>query len=272
MPYAQANGVDLYYEEAGSGEPLLLIAPTGWPGSVWKSSGLDALKERYRVIAYDQRGVGKSSKSDVEYSTQLLADDAAALLRAIDAAPAHVFGVSPGGGSAQFMALDSPTSVRSLVLAAASEGTPGAPGDVPARTALEIADPGYGTLEFWLHHLTLPLTFTPRFVQEHPDEVRALAETILSGAPPLKLYLRHVIARTGHDVVGRLGEIRVPTLVLVGEDDHHEGTANHYRESEKLAAAIPGARFHAIPGARHLFPWEAPEATRTAVLNFLQAV
>src|SRR5207248_3553375 len=99
MPYAPANGIQLYYEEHGQGDPLLLIPPTGWPGSVWQLDIAEPLSKRYRVIVYDQRGIGLSDKPDEPYSTELFGDDALALLRALDAEPAHVFGYSVGGQS-----------------------------------------------------------------------------------------------------------------------------------------------------------------------------
>lgn len=274
MPRAHVNGIDLYYEEHGSGEPLLLIPPTGWPGSVWQLGIQQSLSNHYRVIVYDQRGIGRSDKPDVAYTTALLGEDALGLLRAIEAEPAHVLGFSVGGQSAQQAALESPSSFRSLILAGSSAGqAPGGQGFIRPQVALTMFDPGYDHPSYWHHHLGMGFTFTPEFRQEHPDKVAELAETIRRHQAPAKLYLRHIIARTAHWSGDHLGDLRIPTLVLAGEMDTAHGAAgSDTGASHDLAEAIPGARFETIPGTRHLFPWEAPEATGDAVLRFLRSL
>ena len=271
MPRARANDVELYYEEHGSGEPLLLIPPTGWPGSVWQLGVEQALSGHYRVIVYDQRGIGRSDKPDHEYTTAQLGADAMALLRAIDAEPAHVLGFSVGGQSAQLAALSQPASFLSLILAGSSAGEPpGGQGFIRPQVALGMFDPGYDHPTYWQHHLSMGFTFTPGFRDRHPEKIAELADAIRRHQPPAKLYLRHIIARTAHYSRDRLRDIRTPTLVLAGELDRAHGAAgSDAGASEQLARDIPGAQFQTITGARHLFPWEAPEATCEAVLGWL---
>jgi len=276
LPYVHANGIELYYEEQGQGEPVLLIPPTGWPGSVWQLGIAQPLCERYRVIVYDQRGIGLSEKPDEPYSTALFASDALALLQALDAEPAHVFGYSVGGQSAHLAAVRSPGSFRSLVLGAAdiSARSRGGGGFVPGNVALTMLDPGYNHPSYWMHHLGMEFTFSPEFRKKHPERIQRLAETIRERQAPAKPYVRHVIARTTHSSADQLSDIRVPTLVLVGAEDKEEsgGGAVHVEVSRQIADQIPGARFETVPGARHLFPWEAPEATVQALLDFLSAI
>jgi 3-oxoadipate enol-lactonase len=269
MPIVQANGIDLYYEEHGQGEPLLLMAPTGWPGSVWHLEQVPFFVRTHRVITYDQRGVGRSSQPDQEYTTALLGDDALALLHAIDAAPAHVLGFSMGGRSAQLMALEKPSAFRSLILAGSHPGRSGARDGIPLGMAVALGEHGYG-LDFWVDHLLEELPFSPEFRQRSPEKVRKLAETITAGQPPLKLYLRHVLARGSHAIGGRLSEIRVKTLVMVGAEDR-SGT-DHVGAAREMAATIPGATFAEVPHARHLFPWEAPDESNQRMLEFLSSV
>jgi pimeloyl-ACP methyl ester carboxylesterase len=270
MPVASANGLGLYYEEHGAGESLLLIGPTGWPGSVWDLEQVPVLRERYRVITYDQRGIGLSDKPDEPFGAEQLALDALALLEAVDAAPAHVLGFGPGGLTAQVMALRQPASVRSLVLCGASTGSTGSGGGVPLHLALELATQGYGP-GYWLHHLSGEFPFTPGFRQAHPEKVRALAETIEKRQAPLKLHLRHGAARGSYSTLDRLGEIGAPALVLVGSENRgHTAGADHLGESRLLAERIPGAELQVIEGVRHLFAWEKPEQTNRLVLDFLQ--
>lgn len=272
MPTIQANGIELYYEEHGQGEPLLLMAATGWPGRVWEIEQVPFFKQHYRVIVYDQRGVGRSDKPDHEYTVDMLADDALGLLHAIDAEPAHLLGFSMGGRVAQVMALKSPASVRSLVLAAASPGRGESRGGVPLAVALSLGEHGYG-LEFWLDHFhSRDFPFSRAFREGHPEKVQALAECIYANQPPLKHYLRHVLARGTHTSADRLAEIQAPTLVMVGSGDHGSSSASgdHLESARFFVQTIPNAELALVEGAHHLFPWEAPEQTNEIVLEFLR--
>jgi pimeloyl-ACP methyl ester carboxylesterase len=267
VPTIRANGVNLYYEATGQGQPLLLMAPTGWPGSVWDLEQVPFFARQFRVITYDQRGIGRSDQPDQEYTTELLATDALALLHAIDAAPAHVLGFSMGGRIAQLMALNEPRAFRSLVLAGTDAGRSGARGGVSLDVALSLGEHGYAG--YFVDHLNHDFPFSAAFREGHPEKVRALADTIWARRPPLKLYLRHILARGGHDTAGRLGAIRVPTLVMVGGDDRvARGGGDHVESARALAAAIPGAQLVEVPGARHLFPWEAAEQSNALMLEF----
>ena len=269
MPRVAANGIELYYEERGHGEPLLLMAPTGWPGSVWDLEQTAFFSQTHRVITYDYRGVGRSDQPDEPYSTALLAEDALALLHAIGAAPAHVLGFSMGGRAAQIMALESPQSVRSLILAASDAGSPHGGGGVPFELAVQLAEFGYR--DHWPSHLNGEFPLSPGFRAQHPEKVQALMDCILANCAPPKLYLRHVVARGSHYTGDRLGEISVPTLVLVGAEDRRErGSGDHVEAGQKLAAQITNAEFATVAGARHLFLWEAPELGNRAILDFIQ--
>jgi pimeloyl-ACP methyl ester carboxylesterase len=272
MPHVSANGIDLYYEESGSGESLLFLPPTGWPGSIWDLEQAPFFSKHYRVITFDQRGVGLSDKPDEQYTTELLARDALALLEALDAVPAHVFGFSVGGQSAQIMALEHPESIRSLILAGSNPGRPNDAPGLPLGLVVGMVTHGYGP-GYWMHHLAdSDFPFSPAFRAAHPEKLQALADTIEARKPPLKLYLRHVIARTLHDTSTRLSDIGVPTLIMVGAEDRGgEGAAEPYVDvSRAMAARIPNAELALVPRAHHLFAWEEPEETNRLALEFLQ--
>src|SRR5947207_2466572 len=115
MPTIQANGVDLYYEVHGSGEPVLLIHGLGSSTRDWAPQ-VPALSQRFQVIAFDVRGHGRSAKPKQRYSVKLFAADTAALIRTLDIAPAHVIGISMGGMIAFQLAVEAPQLVRSLVI------------------------------------------------------------------------------------------------------------------------------------------------------------
>src|ERR1700687_458560 len=115
MPTIRANGIQLFYEACGSGELLLLIPGFACDHSIW-SQVVPSLASQYRVVSFDNRGVGQSSAPDIRYSIREMADDAAALLEQIGARQAHVAGHSMGGLIAQELALAHPSKVRSLLL------------------------------------------------------------------------------------------------------------------------------------------------------------
>ena len=112
MPYSQAGDVKLYYETFGDGVPLLFVSGTGWPGAPWKLQQVPAFSDRYRVIVYDHRGVGKSDAPKGPYSTRQFAQDAIHLLDAIGVKePTRLIGHSMGGRVCQWIAIDHPQRV-----------------------------------------------------------------------------------------------------------------------------------------------------------------
>ena len=128
MPYAQAGDVRLYYESFGRGAPFLFVSGTGWPGEPWKLNQVPAFIDRYQVIVYDHRGVGQSDAPAGYYSTRQFAQDAANLLEALGInEPAHIIGHSMGGRVCQWLAIDYPRKVRSMIQAASGSGSMGNP-------------------------------------------------------------------------------------------------------------------------------------------------
>jgi pimeloyl-ACP methyl ester carboxylesterase len=271
MPYVTVNGIKIWYEEHGSGETLLMMNPTGWPGSVWDIEQVGPLSEHFRIITYDPRGVGLSEHPDEDYTTALLADDTLAMLKAIDAVPAHVFGFSQGGRIAQVMVLRAPTAFRTLLLAGSDGGRSVKSDGIPLTMALDLAEHPYGE-EFWYSHLVDEFPFSENFRANHDDKIRRLAKVISERQPPVKMYLRHVIARNSHYVGDRLSEIKVPTLVMVGSNDRKlRGGGDHVEAARLLSSTIPGAELSLVgEAARHLFPWEAPIETNRIIIAFLK--
>ncbi len=268
MPQVTVNGVRIWYDAHGTGEPLLMMNPTGWPGSIWNLEQVGPLSQHYRIITYDPRGVGQSDKPDDDYTTALFADDALGLLHAIDAVPAHVFGFSLGGRIAQIMAVKEPSALRTLVLAGTDAGGRSAKDGIPFRIATALLEHPYN-MDFWLDHLLAAHPFSPQFRSQHPEKIRRLAETIAENQPPAKLYLRHIMARNKHDTREHLGDIQAPVLVMVGEKDGPPATSNnHVQSARDLAARIPNAEL-VLVNAYHLFPWEVPGETNRLLLEFL---
>jgi len=258
---AAADGADLYYESTGSGEPVLLVmglgmAATGW----WRT--VEVLAKRFRVIAFDNRGSGRSDVPKGPYTIAQLAADAAAVLDAAGEESAHVYGLSMGGMIAQELALSEPQRVRSLVLGASTPG--GVEHVLPDRDTLGFIE-RRAKLDFeegvWAsvpynYGLATRTTFAQRLGDDIAQRLRY---------PPNPVgYKAQLAAAWGWDATARLAQLRVPALVLHGDEDRVIPVEN----GRRLAAAIPGARFEELLGAGHLYPTDEPRADRE-VLRFL---
>src|SRR5512147_1095475 len=270
MPFVQTNDVKLHYEIEGSGPPLLMVAGTGLPGATWRiGPSAQYAAEGFTVITFDHRGTGGSNKPDVDYSTRMFAADAVGLLQELDIPQAHVLGHSMGGRVVQWVALDHPERVRSLVLAAGSPGEidPRNPvmRGIPLNDAVGLAEKGY---EGFMRSLFAgTFFFTPEFCRDQPDVIQKLTDTFWANRPPLKLYLRQTIARQQHQTAERLHEITAPTLVIVGSADTITG---NLQVGQYMAEHIPRAELKVLNGSAHMLFWERPIETCRAIVEFLR--
>ena len=255
----------MYYEVHGEGEPLLLIMGLGGDLTGWIFQTLEFSKQ-YRVIVFDNRGVGRSDAPDTPYSTELMADDAAGLLNALDIDKAHILGLSMGGMIAQELALKYPQRVKSLILAttaACPHSTNKHVLDTWTRMALE------GVSVETRFREQLPWIFTDKFF-DNPELVQLALNTKLANPDPQPAYAytRQVAACLEHDARDRLGQITAPTLVLVGKED----ILLPIQMSEELAAGIPNAELVVLEGGGHGFLVEIAGKFNRAVLDFLENV
>jgi pimeloyl-ACP methyl ester carboxylesterase len=143
MPYVKTkDGVDIYYEVSGEGTPFLFLSETACDGAVWKIYQVPEFARDHRVIIFDYRGTGLSGKPSAKYSTDVFADDAAAVMDHLGLEGAVVCGHSMGGRVAQLLALDHPRKVSKLILASSGAAHPGETG-IPLRIAKEMVEIGY---------------------------------------------------------------------------------------------------------------------------------
>ncbi len=269
---ATPAAVPLARDIVGDGPLLVLLAGTGYAGATWGDPLVATLAERFTVVTFDYRGTGATPGTDDDYSTRLFATDVVALIDAVGRGPAHVLGHSMGGRVAQWVALDAPDRVASLVLAASGPGEyrPGheATTGIPLATALALAEKGF---ERMIADQIRSTFFTPDFNASSPAVVDALIAAFLDHRPSLRDYLKHVVARQGHRTVDRLADLACRTLVIVGDRDTHVGgTGSHLDQSRYLAAHIPGATLEVVPGLAHGLFWQTPQATIAAVTAFLE--
>src|SRR5262245_10700964 len=146
MPTASVNGIDLYFEEQGSGEPVLLIPASWWPHNTWKVGVVPVLSRRYRTIIFDCRGTGRSSKPKDGYTVKQFADDSLTLLNHVGVSRCHVVGFALGSLIVQAMAIERPEVVATLTMAAAGPGSKrldGRPRDLSPETMREIYEIGF---------------------------------------------------------------------------------------------------------------------------------
>lgn len=260
MPAVRVNGIQLYYEIHGQGEPLLLIAGIGYGTWLWIEQ-IPTLSQEYTVIAFDNRGTGRSDKPDSEYTVSLLASDAYELLRALGITQAHVLGISLGGFIAQQLALDHPEIVKKLILCSTSFGGPHMV--LPTGEVLQFMAFGAGKETF---QRGLELAFSPGYLENHAAKVARLTAPMRRNPQPRYAYLRQFMAPVNFNSEEQLHKITVPVLVLAGEEDQVVPAEN----SRRLAAKLPHAQLVIFPKAGHLFLVEQSEKVNRVILDFLQ--
>ena len=259
--------MDIYYEVFGEGMPLLFLSETACDGAVWKIYQAPEFARDYRVIIFDYRGTGFSGKPSAKYSTDMFAADAAAVLDHLGLEGAVVCGHSMGGRVAQLLALDHPRKVSKLILASSGAAHPGETG-IPLRIAKEMVEMGY---EKYVREHTIVVGWTETYAQQHMDLIEKYLKVRMANLCPVEFYFRHVLARQAHDTSGRLKDIRVPTLILVGDDDHFVvSDMSHRAGADILAKGIPGSKLVVLSGERHSYFYTEPEKVHGIVRDFLK--
>ncbi|HWP59099.1 MAG TPA: alpha/beta fold hydrolase [Candidatus Acidoferrales bacterium] len=266
MPYLKRADAEIYYEVYGAGRPFLFCSATGVDGQCWKEYQVPEFSRDHQVILFDYRGTGKSSKTVTKYTTAMFAADAAAILDELGAEQAIVCGHSMGGRVAQLLALDHPRKVSKLILASSGASFSETKG-IPLKMCQGMIEKGF---EKYVREHTIETGWTPEYVAAHRDVVEKFLEVRMAGIAPLPCYLRHAIARQEHDTRGRLKDIRVPTLVLVGEDEHDATSDLSHRDSAEIfRREIPNARFVVLRGQRHHYFVSDPAAVHEAIREFI---
>ena len=263
MPHVRANGINVYYESQGEGEPLILIAGLGATHHLWELQ-VPSFARRYRVVTFDNRGAGDSDKPSDPYSIALFADDTAALMDALGIDRAHVYGQSMGGMIAQEFALRHPRRLRCLVLGCTTFGGPNSVLPSPEAAALLSGMPNLP--EEQAVDRVLELFYSPRYRREHAEEARERIQSYFPLRTPPDAYGRQLMACLTFDAYDRLPQIAAPTLVINGAEDALIPPEN----SRIMAQRIPGAELVLFPETGHLFFHELPEEADAAVTDFLR--
>ncbi len=264
MPKTNVQGLNMYYEFAGEGEPLVLISGLGGDHLDWMMTQVPAFTAAgYRCLVFDNRDVGQTDESPVaSYTIRQFTDDTAVLLDQLDLGQAHILGASMGGMIAQELAINYPERVRSVTLVCTLSAAE--PFEVHILESWKTVRRQVTLEEFF--EVLGPWLFTRRFY-EQPENVQMFRQMIQENPFPQSVagFLRQCDAVMTQDTLERLERITAPTHVIVGDED----ILLPPRHSRTLAEKIPRATLTMIPKAGHGLFWEKPMEFNQAVLDFL---
>jgi pimeloyl-ACP methyl ester carboxylesterase len=264
MPVVEANGIDIYYEVQGTGEPLVLIPYLAADQACYAFQVADYAKE-FTCFTVDLRGAGLSGKPGGDYSTELLADDIAAFMQTAGVDSAHVFGLSLGAATGMHLAARHPARVKSLSLHSAWDAT-----DAFLRAVVEswrIMAEGLDSVTEMVIAGIFPWCFTPELYAARPEYIESLANFVKGRPmPTVDAFMRQSAAVIGHDARAVLGSIQAPTLVTFGEHDVCTST----RFAAPLTDGIAGAELVVFSGAAHAPIYEVTQEFNQRTLEFLR--
>jgi pimeloyl-ACP methyl ester carboxylesterase len=264
MPFAQVNGAGLFWEESGSGQPLVLIP--GFASGAWSWAWqVPELSRSFRVITFDPRGVSRSKLDDGStVSIEMIADDVAALINRIGLEAAHILGISFGGFAAQALAIRHPGRVEKLVLASTSFGGPNHV--MPsAETLASFAETG-GPNSSERIRRNLVLAFSESFANTSSGQVERFCMLRERNPVAEEVYRQQLASAMAFDAEQQCGEIKAETLVIGGDQD----TVVPFQNSRNIAEQIPNARLAVITNAGHMAFIERAAEFNRLVAEFLK--
>lgn len=232
MPKVDIGDAEIYYEEAGNGDPIMFVPGLGGGGAVWTNQ-IPAFSDDYRTIVHDHRGCGQSTHSLIEYSVDQMADDAVRLMDGLGLDRVHWVGHSTGGAMGQIVAQDHPDRIASLVLSATWAGQDSYFNRAFAARKGVLSD--NGTVEYARHSILTLLP--PWYITQNPDRIDTLEGYLAGADQPVEIMESRIDAICAYDRRDRMGDIKAPALVIVAEDDM---VTPRYL-SDELADNVPGA-------------------------------
>jgi len=260
MPILQANGINMYYEEYGSGTPLICIAGLGATHEAWILMK-DDLAAHFRVIVFDNRGIGKTDAPDEPYSIEQMADDTLALMDALKIPSAHIAGHSMGTSIAKNIAFREPKRIKTLIL---------------CNNFTKIAEKAefmfktnafllrQGVSEQNLFRVILPWLFSDHFFEnkEMVENMIKMTESAES-QQSMDAFERQIDAACDFDGKNIISCLKMPILIISGDFDILTPP-----ETEKSAKKLENCEYTTVPTG-HLSIIEAPKAVLEPFLAFL---
>jgi pimeloyl-ACP methyl ester carboxylesterase len=267
MPRAKVNGIDLYYEVHGQGEPLVMIMGFGGSSAGWIFQRR-AFQKYFQVITFDNRGVGRSDKPVGPYSIGMMAEDTVGLMDHLGIEKAHILGVSMGGYIAQELAINHPERVRKLVLGCTYARQDDTGGHSPEYyRGMGLAE---GCPADELRKIPIAKVLRAEFPLAFNSRLYRICTFPFIGIYARRMATRGVAAQfqaiVGHDTLERLHMIQAPTLVITGTGDRIIKPSS----SDVLAKKIPNARLVKIEGGPHAVFVGMRKRFNKEVLDFLK--
>lgn len=257
MPMITVNGLDVFYETRGAGDPVLLVHGLGSSTEDWEPQ-MEALARDFRVVAYDVRGHGRTAKPRGSYSVSQFAADAAALIGALKLGPVHLVGLSMGGMIAFQLAADHPELVRSLVIVNSGP-----------EMVLKTFKERLGIMQRRLIVRMMGMRKMGEVLADRllPGSEHAARRGVFAdrwARNDKNAYLRALSALVGWSVTAKLPTIRQPVLVVTADQDYTPVAWKQWYTS-----LMPNARLAVIPESRHMMPVERPQLFHDELIPFL---
>ena len=264
MPTVQANGIDIYYEVQGEGEPMVLIPYLAADQACYAFQVADYAKD-FTCYTVDLRGAGLSAKPEGTYTTELLADDVAAFMQAVSLDRAHIAGLSLGAAASIWLAAKYPGRVKSLSLHSAWDQS-----DPFLRAVVgtwRVMATALGSVTEMVIQGIFPWCFTPELYAARPDYIESLADFVRSRPmPTVDAFLRQSEAVLTHDARAALGSIQAPTLITFGRHDQVTST----RFAAPLTEGIANSELIVFGDCSHAPIYENAEEFNQRTLEFLR--
>lgn len=264
MPKVKANKLIMNYDQQGTGEPLVLIPYLAADYACYAFQVAEYAKH-FTCISLDLRGTGETDKPEGPYSTELLADDVAALMQALGVQKAHISGLSLGAAIGMWLAAKYPHRVKSLSLHAGWTKT-----DYFLKTVVEgwqLMAKALGNVPETVILGIFPWCLTPELYAAKPDYIRSLADFVRGRpAQPLAAFIQQSNAVIAHDVEAQVAGITVPTQMTFGRRD----MLTSDRFAERMHRTIQGSELVVFEGCAHTPLYEKVEEFNQKTLAFLR--
>ena len=260
MPVARIADADIHYDIVGEGEPVLLVAGLGGAASYW-APNVDAFAATHQVILHDHRGTGGSTKSEMDYSVELMADDLLQLMDRIGIARAHLVGHSTGGAIGIVLGAIAPERIASLTLYATWATL-----DSQMERCLLLRQrmlEGLGPAEY--HRATPLFLYPPYYTKINNDKIEAEIQAAVANSPPASIMSARVAGIMKFDGLQYLSRIACPTMIYVAQDD----ILTPPYSSELIASKIGHADLVETKRGGHALSRTEPEEFNRTVLGFL---